>query len=179
MTNLLIIHGTGGNPGENWLPWLKMEFEKMGYRAHVPQFPTPEGQSLKNWMRVFDGYKKYINEKTILIGHSLGAAFLLCILESLDRPVNASFLVAGFTGLINNPEFDRLNRTFAVWALDWQKIENNCPKFFIISSDNDPYVSVKKAFELGEKLNVKPTILKNAGHINKDSGFERFDYLLE
>lgn len=92
MTNIFIIHGTGGSPEGNWFPWLSKELNKLGHEAYVPKFPTPEGQSLESWLKVFEDYKKYINEETILVGHSLGAAFLLSLLEHLDQPVKASFL---------------------------------------------------------------------------------------
>ena len=72
----VIIHGAYGNPSENWIPWLRESLEKLG-EVIVPEFPTPEGQSLENWRNVFDSS----DENTILIGHSLGPAFILDILE--------------------------------------------------------------------------------------------------
>ena len=65
-----IIHGSYGNPNENWFPRLKKELEKEGCIVFIPEFPTPENQSLKNWMEIFnDFYLSKIDENTILIGH--------------------------------------------------------------------------------------------------------------
>ena len=121
MVNIFIIHGTGGNPQGNWFPWLKEELEKLGHKVFVPKFPTPENQSLENWLKVFEEYKQYLDENTIVIGHSLGPAFILNILEKQEKPIKAAFLVAGFTGLLNNPQFDELNKTFTDKEFDWQK----------------------------------------------------------
>ncbi len=179
MTNVIIIHGTYGNPKENWFPWLKSELEKLNCKVFVPEFPTPKNQSLKNWIDVFENYKEYLNRDSIVIGHSLGPAFLLNILENMNDSIKCSFFVSGFTGLINNSEFDKLNKTFAVRQFDWKKIKNNCKKFIIINSNSDPYVPLEKGKELAENLNTRLTILKNAGHINKESGYTKFNFLLK
>ena len=52
MKNAIIIHGTYGNPDENWFPWLKIELEKIGYQVYVPTFPTPENQNLEAWLKI-------------------------------------------------------------------------------------------------------------------------------
>ncbi|MDD5625593.1 MAG: alpha/beta hydrolase [Patescibacteria group bacterium] len=178
MTNVIIIHGTCGSPKGNWLPWLKSELEKIGYRVFVPKFPTPKNQSLKNWLKVFKKYNRYLDKDSIVIGHSLGPSFLLSVLEKLNHPIKAAFFVAGFTGLIGRGDFDKLNKTFTTQSFNWVKINKNCKKFFVINSNNDPYIPLEKGKMLAKNLNTKLIILKNAGHINKDSGYVKFDFLL-
>lgn len=119
MVNVIIVHGTGGNPKGNWFPWLKTKLEKEGCKVYVPKFPTPENQSLDSWLKEFKEYEKYLDEDSILIGHSLGPAFILSILESIKIQINSAFFIAGFTGLLNNEEFDTLNETFVVKKFDW------------------------------------------------------------
>jgi len=179
MTNIIIIHGTGGNPDRNWFPWLKSELEKLDCRVFVPKFPTPENQSLENWLHVFKDYEQYLDENSIVVGHSLGPAFLLSVLENLDRPIKIAFFVAGFTGLLNNFEFDELNETFVTKNFDWAKIKNNCKKFYVINSDDDPYVFLEKGETLAKNLGTELIVLKNAGHINAEAGYTKFGLLLE
>ena len=64
----------------------------------VPQFPTPKGQNLENWMKVMQPHFKKIGKDTILIGHSVGVAFLLALVEKLNVKVKGLFSVAGFVG---------------------------------------------------------------------------------
>jgi predicted alpha/beta hydrolase family esterase len=179
MTNIIIIHGTGGDPESNWFPWLKSELEKLGCRVFVPKFPTPKNQSLENWLKVLKDYERYLNKDSIVVGHSLGPAFLLGILEKLNHPIKAAFFVAGFIGLLNNSEFDELNKTFVIKSFDWAKIKKNCKKFYIINSDNDPYVPLDKGKELAKNLDTELIVLKNAGHINHGTGYTKFGFLLE
>ncbi len=183
MTNVIIIHGAYGDPEENWFPWLKQELEKSDCKVFVPKFPTPENQTLDNWLKVFEDYKQYLTEDTIVVGHSLGPAFLLSVLEKLESPIKAAFFVAGFTGAFTgkyaDPNFDEINRTFAEKTFDWDKIRDNCGKFFVMHSDNDPYVSIDKAYDLAKNLNTEAIIVENAGHFNKNAGYTEFPLILE
>jgi len=113
-----------------------------------------------------------------MIGHSLGAAFILNYLEQTSKKIKAAFLVAGFHKLLNIP-YDEINKTFVGKEFDWDKIKNNCGRFFVIASDNDEYIPLKMGKELAKILDAKLTIIRNGGHINKKSGFDKFPMLLE
>jgi predicted alpha/beta hydrolase family esterase len=172
MANIFIFHGVGGNPDENWFPWLRNELVKLNHRVFVPQFPTPENQTLDNWLKVLDEYKEYLTDDSILVGHSLGVPFALNVIERYA--VKAAFLVAGFTGKADN-QFDEGMITFAQRDFDWAKIRRNCEDFFVFHSDNDPYISLDKGLELARNLDVEVTLVKGAGHFNRTT----FDLLLE
>jgi len=176
---ILIIHGTYGYPKENWFPWLKEELEKLGEKVYVPTFPTPENQTLENWLKVFEDYKKYLDKDSILVGHSIGCAFILNVLERLNHPIKASFLVAGFLKKLNIKKFIELNKTFVDKSFDWNKIKQNCKNFFVYNSDNDPNVPLEKGKELAKNLGVELKIIKGAGHFNEKAGYTKFPKLLE
>lgn len=174
--NVFIFHGTGGSPEENWFPWMKQELEKSGCKVFIPKFPTPEGQNLISWIEVFENYKKYLNKNTIFIGHSIGCAFILDILEKIDTKISACYLVAGFLGLLGI-EVDKYNKTISDKDFNWEKIKNNCDKFVIFHSENDPYVPVEKTEELKEKLGGELIMIENAGHFNAKAGYLKFEKL--
>jgi uncharacterized protein len=173
-----IIHGAYGNPQENWFPWLAMELEYQGFNVYAPKFPTPEKQSLEEWYAVLKSYSSHVNEQTIMIGHSLGPSFILTVLERINTPIKSCFFVAPFIGLLNNPDFDKINKTFVEKDFDWEKINSNCKKFNLYSSDDDPYVPLEKGKFLSAKLNTELNIVSHAGHFNKSSGYLSFPKLL-
>lgn len=177
MKNVFIIHGAYGYPGENWFPWLKKELEKEGYNVIVPTFPTPENQNLNNWLKVIGNYKKYFDQDTIVVGHSIGAGFLLNVIERLERPIRSAFLVSGWTGLLND-SLDEINKTFIDKQFDWNKIKKNCQKFYVYNSDNDPYVPLKLGQDLAKNLEADLILVKNGGHIGSKAGFTEFPLLL-
>ncbi|MBU0662538.1 alpha/beta hydrolase [Candidatus Micrarchaeota archaeon] len=176
MASVLIVHGALGHPQENWFPWLKKELEQLGVEVFVPQFPTPEKQTLQNWLAVFREYDSRLPADSLFVGHSLGVPFLLNVLEK--RKAKAAFLVAGFTGLAGN-EFDPCMKTFAQRKFGWQTIKSNCKKFTVYHSLNDPYIKIGKVAELAKNLGVKVTVVENAGHFNEAAGYKEFDLLLE
>ncbi|NQZ84287.1 MAG: serine hydrolase family protein [Nanoarchaeales archaeon] len=163
----------------NWFNWLKNELESRGHEVFVPTFPTTQGQSLENWLKVFEPLKSKVDSDTIFIGHSLGPAFILNILERLNVKVRASILVAGFLGLLGHEEFDKLNGPFSDREFDFEKIKNNCENFYVINSKDDPYVPLSKGVELAEKLGVDLIKLDNSGHINSEFGFDKFEFILK
>lgn len=179
MKNLIIIHGSYGNPEENWFPWLKSELKDFNINIVIPKFPTPKDQNLENWNEIFNEYNNLISADTIFVGHSLGPAFIFNILENLKCPINASLLVAPFIGLLGIDEFDKVNETFVMRDFDWDKIRKNCNNFYIYHSDNDPYVPHSKSEFIANKLAAKKyEIIRNGGHLNSSSGFNEFPVLL-
>lgn len=176
--DILIFHGTGGHPMENWFPWLKKELENLGQNVFVPQFPHPKDHPLPDWLAVLKDYEQYINKDSILIGHSLGGLFLLRVLEKLNHPVEATFFVAAPVG-IKPIKFYDSDFAFSGFDFDWEKIATKAKHFTVYHSDNDPYVSLGNGKELAKKLGIKPTFIPNAGHINAEAGFTKFELLLE
>ncbi len=178
MSNVLIFHGTGGHPLENWFPWLKGELEKKGCPVFIPQFPHPKDHPLSDWLDVFKDYERYLNEETILIGHSLGGIFLLRVLERLTKRIKAAFFVATPIG-IGKVRYYMSDFKFSGFEFDFEKIKRMAKYFKVYHSDNDPYVSLENGQQLAQELGVKLTFIPAAGHLNAESGYTKFDLLLE
>ena|SRR3989344_14208 len=180
MNNVFIFHGTEGYPGENWFPWLREKLEARGCNLFVPQFPSPPGEpaSVDEWFKVLEDYRQYINKDTILIGHSLGGIFTLRILEKLENPVKAAFLVGAPIGVRPILNYDRDN-AFSGFSFDWPTIKKNAGRSTVFQSDDDPYVSLENGEQLAKELGVELTFIPNAGHFNKKAGYIQFPDLLE
>ena len=73
--NYIILHGSFGSKDGNWFPWLKKQLEDRNYKVDVPQMPVGVGnQNYDNWSEEFS--KLEINEKTIIIAHSIAPVFV-------------------------------------------------------------------------------------------------------
>lgn len=175
---VFIFHGTEGHPKENWFPWLRKKAEEKRIKVFVPQFPTPPivPAKVSKWFGVLNKYKQHINKYTIVVGHSLGGVFALRLLEKLESPVDAVFLVGTPIGMKNILNYER-DKSFSGFDFNWKKIRNNAKKFFVFHSDNDPYVDLKNGQELAKRLGIKLTFIPNAGHFNKKAGYTKFEKL--
>src|SRR5262245_24436033 len=103
---VIVLHGTHGGPDTNWFPWLHIALNAEGIEVLRPRFPTPQGQSLEAWLNTYDlAVKSLPLAPTILVGHSLGAAFALRLVERATEPVDGLFLAAGFIGTLDLPDY--------------------------------------------------------------------------
>lgn len=174
---VIIVHGSYGKPEGNWFPWLKHQVEALGHMAIVPKFPTPEGQSLAAWIDVFHSEAGVLTPETILIGHSLGAGFVLNLLEESPLQIRATFLIAGFLGALDLPDYDYINATFVSKEFNWPLIKRNAGDVFVISGDDDPYVPIARGRAIADALAVKLLVVPGGKHLNSENGYTSFPLL--
>lgn len=179
MSRIIIVHGTMGSPDINWFPWLKNELEAQGHDVIVPHFPTPEGQTPDNWLKTLDDAVPHWDEEVLLIGHSIGATFLLHLLNRSDRHARQTIFVAPVFGLIDFPEYERLNKRFYDADFDLLTIRNHMGEARVFYSDSDPYVPSQQPKNLAAQLEIPITEIPDGGHLNAESGYTRFPQLLE
>ena len=177
MEKAFIFHGTGASKDDHWFPWLEDKLEEKGVKVSRPEFPTPEGQELENWLKVLDQEEMKIDENTVLIGHSLGAVFILNILNKRDLNVEAAYLISAWTGLLPDEQFNEWNSTFQDQDFDFEKIRNSVDKIYQFHSEDDPYVPIQMAEELAENIDSKLHVKVDAGHFNADYGCKQFPEL--
>lgn len=178
MKSAFIIHGSTGSKDAHWYPWLKGELENRGLRVCLLQFPIEEGkQTIDNWLDTLTSMKEYLPD-SIMIDHSLGVPFILNVLNQWDVNIQAAFFVAGF-GEKHEAEGEPDIKDFTAGDFNWDKIKNRCKNFYVIHSDNDPYVPLEKAQRLADNLGVNVILVKGGEHFQAQSGFKTFDLLLE
>ena len=89
--NAIIVHGCPEKenyyrddlPCESnahWLPWLQRELMIRDIPAATPEIPFSYEPRWERWVRELERYD--MNEKTILVGHSAGAGFLVKYLST-------------------------------------------------------------------------------------------------
>ena len=181
MKNTIIFHGTGNNPKGNWFGWLKEQLELRGERVFVPTLPTPEGQTVPEWMSACKNQLPAFsaNDEITLIGHSAGATFILHYLEQMDIKAQRSVFVSPVIDDIDHEEINPLLSTFVHHDFDWNLLRERAGEVAVLHGDDDPYVPLEQAHRLSTSLGVQTTVIENGRHLNADSGYTEFPFLLD
>ncbi len=77
----VLLHGKGGSPETNFLPWMREKLEHLGYEVQVPTLPdsaAPDDEVQAEYVRTHCR----IDEHTTVVGHSFGGIVALRLLES-------------------------------------------------------------------------------------------------
>lgn len=179
-SNFLIIHGSFGNPFINWFAWLQKEIEKTSQSSVVPSFPVGIGlQTYENWAKLVDYYRNIglVNDKTIFIGHSIGAIFIVKNLMENKLRSDKIILVSGFNNYsVDGGDYDKVNSSFFID--DIAQIRGLAKEIFCFYSDNDPYVSQEALTDFADKIATEKFVVRKGGHLNSESGFDTFEQLL-
>ncbi len=179
MKNAIILHGGYSTPKSFWYPSIQRFLEGRGYSVWVPQLPVPEKPDLTNWLPYVVEHGKF-SESTILIGHSLGGALLLSVLEQLRSPVYKAIFVAAF----GNSRWLKKESTEPMLKkrYNWKRMGQNARDIIIINSSADPWrCDEKQGLYLWKRLGGTLILRENEGHMGSDAAkqsYTRF-YLLE
>ncbi len=181
--NYFIIHGTYGNPYDHWFPWLKGKIEELGMECIVPKFSTVDNEDNYEFRRqVLKDYldKGLINENTIFIGHSSGSIVAIKFILEEGIKVRGVISVAGFNNA-NCPyeDYNRINSAFFVEDDKLKELKNYVDFTYAIYSLNDPYISFEDDKKFAEMIDAEKCFIKDAGHLNTDTGYVKFNELLD
>lgn len=140
MKNVIIVHGKptkekyydpAGHASSNfgWVPWLQKQLLIRDIMPNVPEMPHAYLPEYQSWKREFERFD--ITPDTILVGHSMGSAFLLRWLS--EHPAVAPARV-----ILVAPSLDplRTNETgFCEFTINPTITDRT--KLVVMTSDND------------------------------------------
>ena len=175
MKKALVLHAWYANPESDWYPWLKSELEKKGYEVWSPELPTmPTSSPDMETMLKFILEKKYVDEGTVVIGHSLGAVLELRLAERVK--FGKGILLAAWDYNDLTPE----HQSFWQTMMNHELIKKNVTEWVALISDNDPYVTKIIAHEMAARIGAKAVDVGTKGHfLAKDDGVSEVTQILE
>lgn len=161
---VLILHGWGGSDNPHWQAWLEQKLIKENYEVSFPVLPNRDFPKFDEW---FEFVSKEVEEfrPDIVVCHSLANILWFHILEKIDiNPIEKLVLVAPVR---ENCDIEELNEFFPYQV----PFNLKARKALLVVSTNDIYMNLHEANTLQHELNIEMNILKDAGHINAESGF--------
>lgn len=183
MQRVFLIHGWGGSPEGDWMPWAKKALEKKGFEVFVPEMPDTMHPKIKAWVNKLAETASEVRADDILIGHSIGCLTVLRFLETLkeNKKVRKVILVAPWQYLtLDEDEDPSIAEPWINTPIDYEKIKSKADKIIAIFSDNDPWVPYKKNLEFfKEKLNPGIITKHGMGHFTAGEGSTELPFFLE
>lgn len=151
----VILHGFQSGPDRPRWVWAKQKLEEMGHEVIIPALPNPDEPTEEEWVKAALDATTY-DERTILVGHSLGAVAALKVLEKLGSPIARLVTVGGFISkdFKDNPR--PFEKTFE-WKFDGNTIRSNVKSITILHDPRDYAVSEAQAAELSTLLKTPLT----------------------
>ena len=179
--NYIVIHGSFSSSYNNWFPWIHETLTKQNKNIIVPSFPSGlEYQNYTNWSKVLNSYKDcgLINSNTTIIAHSIGSIFTIKYLLTSKIKIKKLISIAGFNNYLGGAEeYDQVNSSF--FLENTTQIKEYVDKVVCIYSDNDPYLPKEVLEDFAQTLTEEPIIIPNGGHLNSESGYIKFERILE
>ena len=170
---VLILHGWGGSDAPHWQAELAAAIAKDYGTVSFPLLDNCHFPSKNRWVKQLKEILEDFKPDTIVC-HSLATTlwFWLCNESDIQEvsQVKRLFLVSPPS---LTTEVDTI-KTFFPCTLP----ENlNAKEIQMIVSDNDPYIEIEEAQNMAKHYSMPLTIIKNAGHINADSGYGKWELI--
>ncbi|MFQ2202364.1 RBBP9/YdeN family alpha/beta hydrolase [Aeromonas hydrophila] len=169
-TRVFIVHGYTASPHSHWFPWLKAQLEARDIRVEVLAMPDPHHPQPAAWDAVMDSLVRDHDERTFLLGHSLGCITILRQLSRLpaSRRVGGILLVSGFDQPLHTlPELD----PFMTQGYEPAHIMALAPRRVVVASRDDAIVPYRYCQHLSEQLAAPLYSLEHGGHFLDRDGF--------
>lgn len=143
----------------DWKPWLRQALGD-NYEVILPVMPNRSNAQYKEWKIWFEKLIPFLSGGVILIGHSLGGAFLVKYLSenSFPRKIKAVFLVGAV--------YDKDSEGYPLASFTLPANLNlQTDKIYLYHSKDDPVVSFS-ALEKYKKvlLHAQTRVFENRGH---------------
>jgi predicted alpha/beta hydrolase family esterase len=164
--HLLIIPGLGDSGEKHWQSfWL----QKFPNSTKVIQDNWDEPQ-LNEWLARLDENIQKINEPTILVAHSLAVSLVMhWVSQNNNSNIVGALLVApaDVDSPEHTPDFLRHFSPIPTQTIPFPTL--------VIGTENDTYISLKRAEELASNWGSDFANIGQKGHINSDSNLEYWE----
>ena len=173
MKNYFVIHALGNTADDYWYGYIKKTVESREGACYTPTLPPIENMSYSSWAKEFDKYKMYINEDSVMIGHSTGSIFIVKYLMENKLKIQKFIGVVSFNE--NNidsphPDWEEINKTFFVKNLE--EFKNYAKERICFYSPTDIY-DFKLLDKFATTIDAEKVIIEKAGHFTALTGYDK------
>ncbi len=149
---VILVHGYKSSPKGNFFPWLERELRARDFDVVIPELPNPEEPDRDVWTETLVKACAPLKETDIIVGHSLGGAAALRMLEAAEaRSTPHAMVMISTPWMIKDDKF----RGFFMSELDFEVLMWRASKFVVIHAKNDPIIPVDHARRYASAFHAK------------------------
>jgi uncharacterized protein len=161
--DVLIIPGIGNSGPNHWQTIWECADPAM-VRLHVPDWDRPVCSS---WVDALDVQTRQAGQPLVVVAHSLGCLAFVHWIERHQEHIGGAMLVA-----VPDPDGSNFPREADGFSeVPMQRIP--C-RTVIVSSENDPYSSVRFAQSCADAWGSELVTIGRAGHVNSESNLGKW-----
>jgi predicted alpha/beta hydrolase family esterase len=165
----LILHGWGGSDAPHWQAELAAEIAKNYGTVSFPLLDNCHFPSKNRWVKQVKQILEEFKPDTVVC-HSLANTLWFWLCQEDIATVKRLFMVS--------PPSLYTNETTIKTFFPCEIPENiHAEEVHMIVSDTDPWVKLEEAKELSSYYDIPLTIIEDAGHINADSGYGKWEFI--
>ena len=171
MSKTLILHGWGGSDFPHWQSHLASEIAKNYGTVSFPLLDNCHFPSKNRWVRQV---KKILEEfqPTTVVCHSLANTLWFWLCQEEIKQIENLIMVSP-------PSLQTKETTIKTFFPCEIPSNIYAKNIELIVSDNDPWVKLDEAKALAKTIGANYRVIKNAGHINADSGYGKWALIEE
>ncbi|KAJ1153219.1 hypothetical protein NDU88_005980 [Pleurodeles waltl] len=158
----VIVPGNGAGHVESclWYGWTKKQLNKIpNFECLLRDMPDPYTARETIWLPFMES-ELHCDERTIIIGHSSGAAAAMRYAETHE--VFAIILVSAYTSDLGDSNERKSGYFNRPWQ--WEKIKSNCRHIVQFGSTDDPFLPWREQQEVADELGSELYKYVDRGH---------------
>ncbi|SFV71309.1 hypothetical protein MNB_SV-13-62 [hydrothermal vent metagenome] len=172
----LILHGWGGSDTPHWQSHLASSLVQNYGIVYFPLLDNCHFPSKNRWLKQLKEILSTFKPDTIVC-HSLANNLWLWLCESGELEEIEEIEEIERLFMVSIPSLDTKEKTIKTFFPCPLPKSLYAKEVYMIVSDNDPWVALEEIKSIASHFDAKLMILENAGHINADSGFGKWELI--
>ncbi len=168
---VLILHGWGGSDAPHWQAELAATVAKNYGTVSFPLLDNCHFPSKNRWIKQLKAILEDFKPDTIVC-HSLANTVWFWLCQEQDFMQKAHECKRLF--MVSPPSLTTDVDTIKTFFPCQLPEKLYAREIQMIVSDNDPYIEVEEAKSMAQQYDIPLTVIKDAGHINADSGYGKW-----
>ena len=171
---VLILHGWGGSDAPHWQAELAVTLARDYGTVSFPLLDNCHFPSKNRWVKQLKGILEDFRPDTVVC-HSLANTLWFWLCQEQEFMQDISDIKRLF--MVSPPSLTTEVDTIKTFFPCKMPEKLYAKEVQMIVSDNDPYINVEEANTIAKQYNIPLTVIKNAGHINADSNYGKWDLI--